>query len=346
MRQIRTTLHANGRNGHASAKPQAGSVVLRPGTLHHITTALKKQWRRYRKELKRCQEDFSAEAVHDSRVETRRLLSLIGLLSPLLAVKHARKTQALLKDHLDTFDALRDTQVHLQAISKLVKRFSAAVAFCNYLRKKEKRLGRQTRKRIKCVKTKRLERLIAAARDGLKKWRKQYPPQAANALLLGVIHAAFARTQRLRDQISPEDTKTIHCTRIAFKKFRYMVEILAAHLKPVDKKLLNAMHRYQARMGDIQDAEVLLRSWKKFLKAAGTTSESSRAFETELRRCRQDLICDYMATADQLSEFWPVEAVSASRARPERRAMVRGRVGGRIRALRPASQGDSKKDIQ
>ena len=319
-------------------------MVLPPSTLPQVAAGLKKQWRRYRKELKRCQEDFSAKAVHDSRVETRRLLSLIGLLSPLLAAKRAKRTQELLKRHLDTFDALRDTQVQLEAISKMTKRFSAAVPFCNYLRKMEKRLARQTRKDIKYVKTKRLGKLIAAAREDLKKWQKQYPPQATSALLLRMVHAAFARTQRLRDQINPEDTKTIHCTRIAFKRFRYMVEILVAHLKSVDKKLLNAMHRYQTRMGDIQDAEVLLRSWRKFLKVARTAPESAQVFGTELQRRRQELIRAYMASAGQLFEFWPEEAVS--RPQGERKAITRRRGGGRVGALESTRKGESKKDIK
>jgi hypothetical protein len=43
--------------------------------LELLTGALQAQWKRYRKKLKRCQQKFSEKAVHDSRVETRRLLA-------------------------------------------------------------------------------------------------------------------------------------------------------------------------------------------------------------------------------------------------------------------------------
>jgi CHAD domain-containing protein len=305
MRRTRAILNAVAKNGKSPSRPKSPAVLLRGNTLQHLASAFKKQWRRYRKALKSCQERFSSEAVHVSRVETRRLLAIIGLLSPFLLHQRAQKLQTLLKHHLDTFDELRDTQVQLQSLNKLKSRFSAAPPFCDYLRKREKRFAQQTRKNIKDFKTKRIAKIVAAGRVELKRWRKKGATDAANTLLSRALSASFARTQVLREQIVPENPRTIHCTRIAFKRFRYMVEILAAQLPQVDKEKLRAMHGYQTMMGDVQDAVVLLETWKQHASEHEIKSESAQAFEAELQRRLQRFIVTYLASASQLLEFWP-----------------------------------------
>ena len=314
MRRLRTPLPANAGNGQVSRDRRTVSAVLPAATLGHLASALKKQWRRYRKALSRCQENFSPAAVHDSRVETRRLLSIVGLLSPFVAPGRARKMQALLKGHLDSFDALRDTQVQLSATAKLKRHFTAAGRFCEYLLKRERQFSRQTRRDIKRIKTGRLSKWVNGCRDDLKNWEQKDLPHAANALLLRMLHAAFARTQRLSDQIDAKDTKTIHRTRIAFKKFRYMVEILAQDMPHVDKTLLRAMHDYQTLMGDIQDAQVLLETYEEFLHKKKIELQSARAFRLHLLQRKKGLVQAYLSAADHLLEFWPSPASAPRKA--------------------------------
>ena len=81
--------------------------------LKHLGHSLNTQWRRYRKRLKHCRERFSEAAVHDVRVEARRLLSTIELLGAFIPERDIKKVRRALKRHLDTFDRLRDTQVQL-----------------------------------------------------------------------------------------------------------------------------------------------------------------------------------------------------------------------------------------
>ena len=86
-------------------------------------------------------------------------------------------------------------------------------------------------------------------------------------MLLRSVDRAFSRTRQLRARIDPRDTRTIHRTRVAFKKFRYMVEALAEYLPGGDRpSAWPAMRHYQTMMGEIQDAEVLLRTLDKFLR--------------------------------------------------------------------------------
>ncbi len=278
---------------------------LPPGTLRHLTAAVKRQYKRYRKALKECQEKFSSSAVHDSRVETRRLSSMVELLSPFLKARSVDKVQRALKVHLDTFNDLRDTQVLLVAADKLRDRFPVANAFYSFLREREERFSRKTRKNIKQVKTRRVAKILAGCRETLKQWRKARSSREANELLLRTIRAAFEQTQQLQRQIEPQDTDTIHRTRVAFKKFRYMVETLAAYVPLKDTQLPGRMHDYQTLMGDIQDTEVLRRTLQKYLdKHQHAPGPGQRLQEAILRR-RRRLIDTYLQAADELAEFWP-----------------------------------------
>jgi CHAD domain-containing protein len=273
--------------------------------LRYLAVAFKKQWRRYRKELKKCQKKFSPSRVHESRVATRRLLSMTELLGPFLAAGRVKKAQTALKHHLDCFDDLRDTQVQLPAVRKLACDYPTAKRFHEYLCKQEKRFTARTRKRVKRIKTGRLARLIASARADLEAWRKENAPALANNLLLQTVNAAFARTRQLQDRIDPKDTATIHCTRVAFKRFRYMLEMLAQHLPLAGEKRLEAMHRYQSLMGDIQDAQVLLQTFDCFAQKKDLAPGAGHRFRNELLRRRRALIRNYLAAAGDLERFWP-----------------------------------------
>jgi len=309
----------------------------------HLATAVRKRWKCYRRELKGCQKKFSEKGVHQFRVETRRLLSLIELLAPFLPVARVNKIRVCLKRHLDTFDNLRDAHVQLSLTRKWCNRFAEASALEEYLKKREKRVHRQTLKDVKRLKTKPLARLINACRKDLKdlmasartpllrysgtataghsrssSLATRFPPAAPGALLLGAVGSAFQHTSDLRARIDPAKTKTIHRTRVAFKRFRYMVETLSAFLPIASPGRLASMRRYQTLMGDVQDLEVLMQSFENFVrkkkldagklalsKNGRTGEQQGKSFRDELLRRRQRLIGRYLTRAGQLDTFWP-----------------------------------------
>ncbi len=271
-----------------------------------LARSLKQQWKRYRKQLKRCQHECSPGAIHAFRVETRRLVSTLELLGGFLPPRRVERAQRILKRHRDAFDDLRDTQVQLSAIGTMRRTFPALRPFYACLREREERLTRKTRKRLTKVRTSRLGKLVAACRREVEKQLTKCTPPKALAVLLRSVDRAFRRTRQLRARIDARDTGTIHRTRVAFKKFRYMVETLAEHLPAVTEQRLAEMHHYQTVMGEIQDAEVLLATLDKFLLQQEIKPGAMRRFRVELLRRRQQLIRVYLKTADQLIEFWPL----------------------------------------
>jgi CHAD domain-containing protein len=295
------------RTEHQPAPPGAAANA---DVLKHLADSLHAQWRRYRKRLKWCQERFSEEAVHDSRVETRRLLATVELLAAFLPEDEIKKARRALKRHLDTFDQLRDTQVQLVYVGQMTGKFPAAHAFHKWLQKREARFTRETRKAIKDIKTKRLGRRIAAFEAEIRRRRKSVPHPRALATARREMDEAFAQVARLCHRVKAGDTMTIHRTRIAFKRFRYMVEALSPLLPAVTDEDRRAMRGYQSMMGDIQDAEVLLAALDQFIGSEKIELESARRLRGELQRRRQWLVRVYLNAAGKLREFWPLPVLT------------------------------------
>ncbi|HMP81594.1 MAG TPA: CHAD domain-containing protein [Verrucomicrobiota bacterium] len=281
------------------------SSTATPDVLKHLADSLDTGWNRYRKRLKQCQEGFSEAAVHQSRVETRRLLSTIELLGAFLPEAGIEKARVSLKAHLDTFDKLRDTQVQLIYVGHLTEKFPAAREFHEWLVRREDRFLRATRKAVKRIKTGRTGRRIRVFHKAVKHRRKQMTPEAAFKAVGTSVDRAFKRVATLCGKVRGEDTETIHRTRIAFKRFRYMAEALSPLLPALTDEHRRAMRGYQSLMGDIQDVEVLIATFGKFRRKENVTGRAVCKLEEELHKRRQWLIRVYLYAAGKLGQFWP-----------------------------------------
>ena len=282
-----------------------------PDVMEHLGESLGTQWRRYRKQLKRCQRKFSEAAVHKSRVETRRLLATVELLCAFFPERDLKKARRALKDHLDSFDKLRDTQVQLVYVEHLLRTNPAARNFRAWLQERESRFVCESRKAVKGIKTRRLGKRITAIQGELEQSRKDTKPERALSMAQGAIRLAFARVAQLCRHVSADDTETIHRTRIAFKRFRYMVEALAPMLPAITDHHRQAMRGYQSMMGDIQDVEVLLATLDKFIKHGNEDSYTER-LRTEFTRRREQLIHVYLNAAGKLQQFWPLQTTTTA----------------------------------
>ena len=286
-----------------TATRTANSPDLRP----YLIASLEDGWRRFRKRLKRCQEDFSEKAVHESRVESRRLLSIFELLGALTVSRRSEPVRRNLKRYLDTFDELRDTHVQLMFIAERVVDFPELRAFRDALRKRERRCIKRTAREIRRTKMSALRRSVQAMAREL-----QRPPGAARRtrLSLGrivrVVERAWARVAALHRRVDPANTASIHRVRIAFKQFRYMIEAVAPLLPGANKRYLERLRTFQSRMGDLQDAEVLLATVEKFESKRKIDAVVADVFRKEFLRRRQRLIQAYLKRAARLDRFWPL----------------------------------------
>ena len=271
-----------------------------------LDAALRQQWKRYRKALQRCQRHFSEEAVHDSRVECRRLLAQLELLGVLAAARDVKKTRATLKDHLDTFDELRDTQVLLLLLERQTEAFPETRPLRQALLRREKRCLIDAARRIRSVKTSRVKEFVAALRCHLSAAAVS-PEQRARGrrAILQAIDEAFAQLVERRAKMDPGNVATLHRTRVAFKKFRYMVEVLHRLVPGISAARLEAMQGFQTLFGELQDTDVFLGRLDKFALKDRQRAGELAGFRHWLLRRRTAQIDACLRHADMILEFWP-----------------------------------------
>jgi CHAD domain-containing protein len=271
----------------------------------HLRDSIRTMRRRYRKRLALCQEAFSETSVHDLRIETRRMLAMLDLLRALHFPDSLKKTRKIFKKRLDAFDELRDTQVQLLLLKPLRRGFPEARAFDPLLRRREKRIIGELRHDIKAMKHVRLERRLKAVEKQLHEFATAGPLERTATLASAALRETFDDVAALRGRVRRSNTATIHRMRVAFKKFRYVSELLQPLFPRLTAKQLRQMQEYQGLMGDIQDMEVLIAAVRQAVQLALLPAHGVRDLLRELMRRRRVLVDAFIAAVDRLFDFQP-----------------------------------------
>jgi len=269
-----------------------------------LASRVKAERRRYRKRLELGQREFSKKAVHDLRVETRRLLALLDVLLALQSPGPLKKIRKVFKKRLDAFDELRDTHVQLTLLKPLCLEFPEARELDALLGRRERRLTDELRKEVHATKRAHWKRRLKIVEEELRDSAGKMA-EATRLAILATVGEAFDQVVALRRRIRPDRTATIHRTRVAFKRFRYMCELLGPYLSELKAEDLGRMREYQAMMGNIQDIVVLLAGVRRAVADKEISGRAVGPLRRELVRRRRELTDIYLAAADRLFEFEP-----------------------------------------
>ena len=263
-----------------------------------LLEALDQRWKNYRAELKRCRAEFSNEAVHDLRVAARRMLALIRLLNSISPRPRLQKLNRAFKDQLDEFDDLRDTQVILAEISETLQELPQLQKFQDHMQTVEKGLLKTLRKKLKVIDLFDVSKRIRRMRESLK-------TESNSDLVLQILQVvddAFLITKQRENWINPAQAATIHRVRIAFKSFRYMVEIIDPLLKDFPSENLKRMNDYQTLMGEIQDLEVIMQTLAD--APVHVSSFDPEPVRSYYERRHAEAISAYIEDMNQINTFW------------------------------------------
>jgi CHAD domain-containing protein len=255
-------------------------------------------WDNYQSERELCRNEFSSEAVRGLRIATRRMLALVQLLRRLNLGPNLQKLRYTFKDQLDGFDSLRDVQVILAEISGTIQELPGLLLFQEYLQKREKRLLRSVKKIFKQIEHGDTTKRIVKRSEILEN-------RAIENIPIRMLHAvdeAFLITLQRVNWVNSSDSATIHSVRLAFKKFRYMVEMIHPTLENFPQENLKRMKNYQGAMGRIQDIEILLRSLSDFASSSSTFDPKPVLHLFEQRHAAA--ISGYLEEMHDLNNFW------------------------------------------
>ena len=271
-----------------------------------ILKALDQRYQKYVAERKRCREDFSEEAVHDLRIASRRLLALVDLLRAVAPQLNLKNLRAIFKDQLDSLDGLRDTQVMLAEFTETVENLPDLAPLLKFLKKREHRLLEAAEREVHAFKLNSIARQIENVRIHLAALNVE---QDLSPRILPALDETRLKVSQRLQAVDPSQPFTIHRVRIAFKKFRYMLEIAAPILPAFPEEQFKAMHDYQAAMGEIQDVEVMLRTLADY--ADGHHGYDPQPVRQFYEARHSESINSFVEDMQEFVTFWrttPVEA--------------------------------------
>jgi CHAD domain-containing protein len=264
-----------------------------------LLDSLHTRWDKYKSELKTCRLEFSEAAVHDFRVAARRLLASLDLLRAVIRDPRIQKTRRILKDQLDDLDDLRNIQALLADMSEIIHEMPVLKPYQEYLQHKGKNLLRKARKEIRSVKIESLSKRIKKLSQTIEALKQA----DLDTSLFAAVDESYAIVNRRYAMVDPSQPATIHHVRLAFKKFRYMIEVIHPILQNVPADYLKRLHDYQTAMGDIQDMEVALQELADFDETPPVNYDPKPA-NTYYRERHVLALSRYIEDKGEIITFW------------------------------------------
>ena len=283
-----------------------------------LLSSYEKRERLFITRFRRARLTPSESAVHRVRVAARRLLSMLSVLEPIMGRRYLKPVRRTLKSQLRELGAVRDVQVHVLLTGELLTGFPQLTTFHESLTRKEQKLIRHVRNGLWDFNLEKLRRQSDRIFDRL---ICSIDPAADDVIgdeIEASVGVAYQRVLSRQASIDPDHLGSIHRTRLAFKRFRYMAEIVAPIYNELTTERLKAMHEFQGRLGAIQDLDSLLSAMTDFRKRSGRTS--MQVAENEIRQRRTRLIEDFMDSVDEVRFFWSTVSAGDHRASPPLRA--------------------------
>jgi CHAD domain-containing protein len=205
-----------------------------------------------------------AEAVHQIRVAITRLRAAVTFFAPVVADAEWLRLKRDIAWLNGPLGDARDSDVVVEYARRKKYRAWARAMIGAQL---EQRQTRDHRRLVRCLRSVRTKRLIAAmarwARQGawLKRYRQRKDAEALPTYCAGELDRWHARLVRKGKRLEDLGAERRHRLRIQTKRFRYMIETLTETVplwgRGKSRRLHRAAKRLQRALGDMRDLERL-----------------------------------------------------------------------------------------
>jgi CHAD domain-containing protein len=263
-----------------------------------IIRSLDDRWTRFRKKLRALRKDVTVDAVHDERTATRRLLSTLTVVEPVIGRKPVRRLEKDLRRVLRSLGPLRDLHVELDATRRF-ERGPRVPEFRTHLHRQERALKKGAARRAAKVRVGRLRKAIRTVEKRLS--RLDRLPQ--RRFLLERIDEAFQDAVGRRRALDPTDPMSLHRFRVAVKMFRYTVEALQPVLGGFEPRALEQLRQLQDDLGALHDADVLSASFRDFMND-GNRLPHLMPIQKQLLERHHESARKAILEADRILEYW------------------------------------------
>lgn len=290
----------------ASLTVSTTSLLARRRRVQRLPTLLadrlRDRARTFFSRLRECRAEMSVESVHEVRVAARRLLSQCALMETLGEDADLARARVRLKKFLSSLSECRDVQVQQELYAAWCDRFPGLEPVLRHLRKRERRLARGTGRRVRRFKARKVKMwLVLVDRRCRCSEQDRTCQRRLSGRVLARARLAFEEVSRLVAAVEGDDAATVHRVRVAFKRFRYLVEALSPEWTGLPRRELRRLARFQRQMGRIQD----LRVASMVLADASVDPVVSEQFARFLKCQQARAFTGFRFWAKRLHELWP-----------------------------------------
>ena len=222
-------------------------------------------------------------AVHELRIQTRRLLALEMLLAPQGRLRGSGSLDELLHDAFRAMGRLRDAQLGAVDMAMLTPGIPEADRLARDLRDRQPQLARRLHRELRSLHASQLANIVAAWLEPARGDVEHVLPQRATRRL-GAAANRLAIEGRNNTSTA---ARSLHRRRIRLKALRYMTEFAMAARCPVPRSLsLPRLAATLRALGAVTDLDAEARSIARFAAKHPAWRSTAKQLLRELHRRR------------------------------------------------------------
>jgi CHAD domain-containing protein len=269
-----------------------------------LVCSLDRPWRDFSRAWKKTRHKASERAIHDLRVNARRLIENLELARALSKKNDTSELKRRFKKFLKRMGTLRDLQVQLENASRL-RRSQVIVAFTRRLERLEKQEIENIQSNLKNNKR---QRFAAALEDVHSQFQRSQESagkdRTRNSVrrILNIRNNEFMKAKRRFSRSEPHSEDALHEMRIALKKLRYAMEAAQPILSESEKGRIEEMRTFQKLMGDSRDLEMLRSTLEQWAKKKGKKMAVVPALQ-DLQEKREILLKKLLESSHELENI-------------------------------------------
>ena len=271
--------------------------------VNFISRALDTEWKSYLTHLEAFKQKASRRNVHDLRVSIRRLMTVIELIQRFNSDNAAERSRIMLKDQLSELGDLRDAHVEIVMIRQYLKQLPELKEFSDDLSDRVSVYVNAAKKIVSKSDIGFIQNAISRAKIRLEARRATMDASSANKIIHDGLDRSFDDVNKKLRLVNTADYSTIHSLRLAFKPFRYQLDMLQS-LVPLDRKQLRTAHLLARMMGQIQNLEVLMKDIAEFKCGKESTQHALVEVWLELERRKADSAQRFLRAVPKFGSIW------------------------------------------
>ena len=236
-----------------------------------LLSSLDQSWKNFSGAWKSARTKSSEKAIHDLRVNTRRLIAILELAKAVSGDGEIAKLQRRFKKVLKRMGPLRDTQVLLVNLSR-VQQGGLVSDFKKTLEQKERREIDGIRDKLRRGRKQKLSKAVEDVRVGFSDLEAKLGREKVHRSIDRVLSSRrneLLKAERRFHRSQPISEDLLHAMRIALKKFRYVIEAAQPLLDDSARQRAKEMHAFQQLIGESRDVELLRTALEKWANKRG-----------------------------------------------------------------------------